>query len=66
MPCPEVGPCPLLALLHPWASLMGLKCPHQPQALLTGGWLEPSLLNDGASCLPLHLGDVVLVPTGMC
>lgn len=29
--------------------------PHHPQAFFAGGQLEPSLLNGGASCLPLQV-----------
>lgn len=38
------------------AASLGLSDgPHHPQALLTGGQLEPSLLSGGTSCLPLQV-----------
>lgn len=65
-PAPEGGPCPLSALLHPWASVVVPGYPHHPgaeaqqHALLRALWLEP-LLHHGSSCLPLQFGDVARV-----
>lgn len=56
----EARPCPLLTLLHPWASVVDPRCPHHLQALLTGEWLKP-LFDNGAPCLLLQLGDVARV-----